>query len=586
MLKIYCNDGVHISASWIYPGHPSSPASAEYSSDTFPVFAATLNDSSTSGVIIANPLNLTPGSHESFSTIRRWIRQCERHSCCKDSHNWQHPTRLIDVGGKDSKNVRLYTTNPESPVKYAALSYCWGGDQKSKTVSLRLDERCKGFPLAELPKTIQDAIVTARRLKIPFLWADAICIVQDDPADKVRELAIMDQIYSGALITIAAARATTANDGFLQQRNLRECYGTVCRVRYRERAEGEKLSAFLAEKPLHMTYEDPIDSRGWIFQERFRAFRTLRFGITQTIWECPYGSKVDGGDHYAEIPSFSTPEYSESKFTGTPTDQHYPYALGDPNHVLKLEEALGTWQYMVQEYSERTLTESTDRLPAFAALAKAFGTYLRRGPEEYLAGLWAFDICMQLRWRRPSYVPKSPWCNKRYGPTWSWASLRGAVSYSHPRLLMGTDTLEVDLNECQIGWKAPDFKYGEVLFGKLKVKGFLRQLRWTNGIVIGWHHGEQRDVLLPLEAQWDCHEERDPEVWCLEINTMTTEHYMGSVGILLAKTVDNVYKRVGYFEFDHKEFEPEPIQEGLRRLGLPRNSNWFYNGGFQDIYIE
>jgi hypothetical protein len=78
-----------------------------------------------------------------------------------------------------------------------------------------MEERCRGFPLAELPKTIQDAIVTAMRLELPFLWADAIYIVQDGPADKERELAIMDQIYSGALFTIRAARAGNANNGFL-----------------------------------------------------------------------------------------------------------------------------------------------------------------------------------------------------------------------------------------------------------------------------------------------------------------------------------------------------------------------------------
>jgi hypothetical protein len=40
---------------------------------------------------------------------------------------------------------------------------------------------------------------------------------------------------------------------------------------------------------------------------------------------------------------------------------------------------------MIQEYSEWTIGMSTDRLPAFAALAKAFGTYLQVGPEQYLA---------------------------------------------------------------------------------------------------------------------------------------------------------------------------------------------------------
>jgi hypothetical protein len=200
--RTYCDDGVHISASWIFPGQPSSPAFARYPVKTLPGFTPTPKDSSLFGEPVASPLNLTPGSHESFSTLRGWIRQCREHSCCKISRNWQLLTRLIDVGGKYGKDVRIYTTNHESPAEYAALSYCWGGDQESKTVRARMEERCRGSPLAELPKTIQDAIVTARRLELPFLWADAICIFQDIPADKERKLAIIDQIYSDALFTI------------------------------------------------------------------------------------------------------------------------------------------------------------------------------------------------------------------------------------------------------------------------------------------------------------------------------------------------------------------------------------------------
>jgi hypothetical protein len=581
-----CDDGVHVSASWMFPIHPSSSAFVERSTDTLPIFAPTPKDSSAFKTRTTSPLNLTPGSHESFSTIHKWIRQCKNHSCCEDSRNWQRPTRLIDVGDNNSKNVRIHTTDPQSPVKYAALSYCWGGDQESKTVRARLEERCKGFPLAELAKTIQDAIVAARKLKLPFLWVDAICIVQDDPADKERELAIMDQIYSGALLTIVAARAKMADAGFLQDRDLRQCYGTVCRVRYRETAEGEELLGFLAGNPLHVTYDDPIDSRGWTFQERFRSFRTLRLGTRQTVWECPYGIKVDGGDDHVEISSWSTTAFSESKFTGAPIDRPYPYPLSSSIHRLQLEEALATWQNMIEEYSKRTLGESTDRLPAFAALAKAFGIYLGLGPEQYLAGLWAFDIHMQLQWRRPRYALKNWRCNKRNGPTWSWASLEGTVSFDHPRDSKSRNTLEVDYKECQIEWKSPEFKYGEVLFGKLKVKGLLRRLSLTNGKFMGWHHGEQRDVLLPLKAYWDCNEERDHEFWCLEISTFTTESDSISVGLLLATTVDNVYKRVGFFRFDHRRLKPEPIQDGLHGIGLPTNSNWFYNGGFQDIYIE
>lgn len=173
-LEIYCDSEMQISAKWMFP---SDPASTEDRSATIPIFAPPPEDSSGFGISLPSPLNLTPGSHESFSTIRRWLRRCERHSCCKDSHNWQRPTRLVDVGNKDSKDVRIFITNPERPVKYAALSYCWGGDQKSKTVFETLEKRCRGFPLAELPKTIRHAVVTARRLEIPYLWVDALCIL-------------------------------------------------------------------------------------------------------------------------------------------------------------------------------------------------------------------------------------------------------------------------------------------------------------------------------------------------------------------------------------------------------------------------
>jgi hypothetical protein len=68
--RIYCDDGVHISASWIFPAQPSSPAFARYSVTTLPVFTPTPKDSSLFGEHVASPLNLTPGSHESFSTLR------------------------------------------------------------------------------------------------------------------------------------------------------------------------------------------------------------------------------------------------------------------------------------------------------------------------------------------------------------------------------------------------------------------------------------------------------------------------------------------------------------------------------------
>jgi hypothetical protein len=296
--------------------------------------------------------------------------------------------------------------------------------------------------------------------------------------------------------------------------------------------------------------------------------------------------KVDGGRNHVEKPAWSTEEFSPTEFTGAPTDQPYPYLLSDEVYKQQLDEAWETWQNMVREYSSRTLEKGIDRLPAFAAIAEAFGRYLGLEPEQYYAGLWTPDICMQLQWRRPSHARKDWQCKKRNGPTWSWASLDGAVKYDDQRLPMGTDTLELVYDECHRIWESPNFKYGQVMSGKLKVRGFLRRLRLTDGEFIDWHHGEQCYVPLPLEVRLDCDEEIGPELWCLEINTDSRDDFAKSTGILLAKTGDNVYKRVGYFEFDHTKLIPEPILERLHKPDLPPNSNWFYNGGFQGIYIE
>ena len=549
--------------------------------ESLPAFA--MRDDLTAKRIKTKSLNPGPGSEESFEIYRSWIRSCEEgHERCRgvrEKLSQQCPARLIHVGKADDKDIRVHSTEPNSRVQYAALSYCWGGNQeKSMTVRQNLDERHKGFPLAKLPQTIQDGIITTRKLGLDYLWVDAICIIQDDEADIQHELIIMDEIYSGAFITIIVARATKVYDGFLQPRNVEQGYGSVCRVRYRQtRKEGteEIKSAFLSANLLDITYDDPIDSRGWTFQERCRSFRTLRFGSKQTVWECPEGHKVDGGRNYRFESSNDIP------FTGTLKDS--PDRFRPDNICLSTDRnwALEGWQKLVHEYSNRNLTQPTDKLPAFAAIAKAFGTLLQLDPECYLAGLWDFDICMQLRWRRPDDMPIGGWCRERHGPTWSWSSLKGPVTFGHQRLPRGVNTLKLVRNECRIQWKSPEFKYGEVQSARLVVNGFLRRATWMQGQLVGWHNTASDQIVLPLVAYWDSDEEAQ-EIWCLEINAFKQT----SVGILLAKSTGDIYRRLGYFEFDHSEILPEPIKDALDWRGFPLNSNWFYDGGYQRICIE
>ena len=104
---------------------------------------------------------------------------------------------------------------------YAALSYCWGDiAPKFKLTTECIDEACSGIFIKRLPRTLQDAILIARTMEIPYIWIDSLCIIQDDEEDKKRELPKMVDIYSGAAVVISAAVSKTCEDGFLQPRDM------------------------------------------------------------------------------------------------------------------------------------------------------------------------------------------------------------------------------------------------------------------------------------------------------------------------------------------------------------------------------
>lgn len=54
----------------------------------------------------------------------------------------------------------------------------------------------------EVPHTLTDAIGLVARLGFPYLWVDALCIVQDDEKELAGEIEPVDLIYANSLFTI------------------------------------------------------------------------------------------------------------------------------------------------------------------------------------------------------------------------------------------------------------------------------------------------------------------------------------------------------------------------------------------------
>ncbi|KAK0711714.1 heterokaryon incompatibility protein-domain-containing protein, partial [Lasiosphaeris hirsuta] len=147
--------------------------------------------------------------------------------------------------------------------EYVALSHCWGARRHAPacaTTRASLGERQARVPWSALPPTFRDAVALTRWLGRRYLWVDALCVVQDDVHDWLREARRMHGVYEGAWLTVAAASAPDARAGL-----------------------------FAADPPpAHVTAarELPLLTRAWALQERRLAPRVLYFTQRELAWEC------------------------------------------------------------------------------------------------------------------------------------------------------------------------------------------------------------------------------------------------------------------------------------------------------------
>jgi hypothetical protein len=118
--------------------------------------------------------------------------------------------RFIDVLEK-----RLVETR--QLVHYAALSYMWGTVPNFQLTTANKKRLLHPGAIQDVfsmfPQTIRDAISLTERLKIRYLWVDAICLVQNDPEDVRRGVQVMDQVYKRSYLTIIAACGYNASAG-------------------------------------------------------------------------------------------------------------------------------------------------------------------------------------------------------------------------------------------------------------------------------------------------------------------------------------------------------------------------------------
>ncbi|KAH6725015.1 heterokaryon incompatibility protein-domain-containing protein [Leptodontidium sp. MPI-SDFR-AT-0119] len=433
------------------------------------------------------------------------------------------------------------------------------------TTKANRPEKLREIALESLPQTIQDAITVTRELRYKYLWVDAIYIVQDDEEDCAREVSAMSLVYSGASLTISAAKADNSKQGFLQQRDLVQSYGLVFELPCKLHREGGETHILLHENCVQNKILENIDSRGWTLQEHLLAKRLLRYGSNQIEWKCREQISYDGG---------------------CPVEERHTKAIRLENGQGKYD--MINWEILVRDYSRRSLLKLSDKLPAFGAIVANFAKTMKWDSSDYYAGLWKSDIHMQLSWRRDLTEPSS--MEKGSGtsgymetscPSWSWASLRDPIDFEPHHFRWGKGTLEGV--ECKIDPKISGYRYGEVKSARLTVRGYVQQVRWTGHLFRQATCDDTCEsmTVLPISVVWDTFLKPPPgSYYCLEVRPVSS----GICGIILNEIDGQRFQRVGYFEYRTGELKSKVLEQ-LVAEKMSSKFSWSHAGGTRTIII-
>ena len=359
------------------------------------------------------------------------------------------PTRVVDVGRAEEDTPRLvHTAELESTSghldiasrRYLALSHCWGSTmpQTATTTSCTMAERLQGIPIAGLSRTFADFIGIARRMFVRYVWIDSLCIIQDSRADWEKEAAQMASVYSNAYCTIAASSSVDGNGGCHVDQDSKP-YGPVTLSFDDKDTNGNpiiqrvRVFSTFGKAITSILQQDPLNSRGWTFQERELLHRVLHYSKDSIRWECRTLKAS------LQFPWQDTQAFNGSLRTFD-AGQIEPRKPDQQLDDKQKEQELEAWFEAVLKYTGRALTQKADVLHAFSGIAR---TVQSRTGDRYLAGLWSSNLIKCLCWNsgwspcaeNGVFNPEKPepiFHARQSGylaPSWSWASITGKVRY-------------------------------------------------------------------------------------------------------------------------------------------------------------
>ena len=355
---------------------------------------------------------LFEGNTISRQCVRSWLTRCTtQHSACRKiesnvSKRSLSPSRLLNTQTMTVERISL-------PVRYLALSYAWGRTPRTimedieNLFSLVSEPNVQDI---ELPLMIRNAIRLTAELGEKYLWIDVLCINQCDPAEKLREIKRMNEIYLAAVMTIVPLSCDSVD-------NALPGVDDYAPSRFQRVETWDNLRFTTVEPSAPEIYYNTgcaWNARCWTFQEHLLSRRILFLGPQQAYFGC------------------CTTMYSEDRHESDDLNYKLHRQPGklflDPSAEYK-DVPWQVWKTFTQIYSDKSYSQDADRLLAFQGLL---------GEQQKQWGLATIDgvplrwLPLGLAWWHKSDILRDQKTNPRridQYPSWSWGGWSDRVFF-------------------------------------------------------------------------------------------------------------------------------------------------------------
>ncbi|KAL4890044.1 heterokaryon incompatibility protein-domain-containing protein [Aspergillus ambiguus] len=384
-------------------------------------------------VLTRSHLDAHTPSDATWALFQQWVDTCTTsHPECRQQKASREPdtlpTRLLDIQTPDAVRVVSFPRNAAG-IRYATLSHCWGNVHEPQLNSASRDTLERGWAVGGLPCMYRDAIVIARRLHIPYIWIDSLCIIQDSTEDWQAESAKMGYIYKNSFLCIAAAAAADNGSELLHMKELEHSrplvHDNLVICEDIAMPDPNLSMSKLVQCDRLRTLVDwcveraPLNQRGWVFQERIHAPRIIHCTTDEYVWECCRGITTESHPTWTKGSGVAKDTWAQIRNMEA-LSKEWPSAAVKTKKTLALLER---WSEVITTYSGLGLSRVDDKLVACSAIATSMQPFLG----DYVEGLWKEYLPSQLLWYHDTMCgvrrEEKHHLRERRRPSWSWASL-------------------------------------------------------------------------------------------------------------------------------------------------------------------